>query len=117
MRDPRALLAAQIALEKTRQTRHFSVYYVVAHWRIAAMLAQKIANGSQKGLVVPYEQLAGEPGKWMQQVCDYLDIHFYPEVVLNPTKIGQVLERELRRGRSVLRNQRGTGNSMAARTK
>src|SRR5437870_10613252 len=36
MRDPRALLAAQIALESTRKTRRLSVYYVVAHWRVAA---------------------------------------------------------------------------------
>src|SRR5437773_5868558 len=42
MRDPRALLAAQIALESTRKTRRFSVYYVVAHWRAAAKLSRKI---------------------------------------------------------------------------
>src|SRR4030095_14052691 len=32
MRDPRAILAAQIALEKKRKTREFSVYYCVCHW-------------------------------------------------------------------------------------
>ena len=38
MRDPRAILAAQIALEKTRKTREFSVYYCVSHWLQAAQL-------------------------------------------------------------------------------
>src|SRR5262249_49163252 len=55
MRDPRALLAAQIALEHTRKTRRFSVYYVVAHWRTAAKLAKKIRVGEVSGLVVGYE--------------------------------------------------------------
>src|SRR5437016_12114339 len=34
LRDPRAILATQIALEKTRKTKRFSVYYVIAHWRM-----------------------------------------------------------------------------------
>src|SRR5438309_3525613 len=51
MRDPRALLAAQIALESTRKTRRFSVYYVVAHWRVAAKLARKIRDRALPGLV------------------------------------------------------------------
>jgi hypothetical protein len=89
MRDPRALLATQIALEKTRKTQRFSVYYVVAHWRVAAELATKIRIGEISGLVVPYEQLATEPAGSMQKVCDYLEIAFDPEVVLNPTKVGQ----------------------------
>src|SRR5262249_20635022 len=61
MRDPRALLAAQIALERTRQTRRFSVYYVVAHWRAAAKLARKNRNKEFPGLVVGYEDLALHP--------------------------------------------------------
>jgi hypothetical protein len=89
MRDPRALLAAQIALEKTRRTRRFSVYYVIAHWRNVARLAKKIQAGHEKGLVVPYEQLAFEPETWMQKVCDYLEINFDRDIVLNPTKVGQ----------------------------
>src|SRR5207248_9640813 len=44
MRDPRALLAAQITLEHTRKTRRFSVYYVVAHWRGAGKLGKKIRS-------------------------------------------------------------------------
>jgi hypothetical protein len=88
MRDPRALLAAQIALEKKRNTRRFSAYYVVAHWRTAANLARQIQIGAQQGLVVPYEQLAVEPAKWMAQVCNYLEVDF-DESVLNPTKVGQ----------------------------
>ena len=89
MRDPRALMAAQIALEKTRKTRRFSVYYVTAHWRTAANLAIKVRNGEVPGLVVPYEQLACEPSMSMQKVCDYLEITFDPEIVLNPTKVGR----------------------------
>lgn len=89
MRDPRALLAAQIALENTRKTRRFSVYYVVAHWRAAAKLAKKIRGGEFPGLVVGYEDLAADPKTSMQKVCDYLEISFDPEVVLNPTKVGR----------------------------
>jgi len=89
MRDPRALLAAQIALEHTRKTRRFSVYYVVAHWRAAAKLAKKIRNKEIPGLVVGYEDLALDPKMSMQKVCDYLEINFDPEIVLNPTKVGR----------------------------
>ena len=89
MRDPRALLAAQIALESTRKTRRFSVYYVVAHWRAAAKLARKIRAREIPGLIVGYEDLALDPKMSMQKVCDYLEIDFDPEVVLNPTKVGR----------------------------
>src|SRR4030095_2308479 len=63
MRDPRAILAAQIALEKTRQTGRFSTYYVIAHWLVAAGLARRVRNGEVPGLVVQYEQLAPQPVK------------------------------------------------------
>jgi Sulfotransferase family len=89
MRDPRALLAAQIRLEETRRTGRFSVYYVIAHWRVAARLAKQIEAGEISGLVVPYEKLACEPSLWMQKVCNYLEIAFDPAVVLNPTKVGR----------------------------
>ena len=89
LRDPRAILATQIALEKTRQTKRFSVYYVVAHWRVAAQLAKRIRDGEIPGLLVQYEQLVGEPSMSMQKVCDYLEIGFDPEIVLKPTKVGQ----------------------------
>src|ERR1700720_4227263 len=89
MRDPRALLAAQITLEHTRKTRRFSVYYVVAHWRAAAKLARKIRTKEIPGLVVGYEDLALDPKMSMQKVCDYLEINFDPEIVLNPTKVGR----------------------------
>jgi hypothetical protein len=89
MRDPRAILAAQIALEKTRKTGRFSVYYVIAHWRVTAKLAKRIWNGEVGGLVVPYEQLAREPSVSMKKVCDYLEIAFDPETVLAPTKAGR----------------------------
>ena len=89
LRDPRAILATQIALEKTRKTKRFSVYYVIAHWRVAAKLARRVRAGDVSGLFVQFEQLLSEPATVMKDVCDYLDINFDPEVVLKPTKIGE----------------------------
>ncbi len=89
MRDPRAILAAQIALEKTRKTGRFSTYYVIAHWRVAARLAKRVRDGDSPGLVVPYEQLVREPASMMEKVCAYLEITFDPKTVLTPTKMGQ----------------------------
>lgn len=89
VRDPRAILAAQIALEKTRQRGNFSAYYVVEHWRVAADLARLITANELRGFVVAYEELVRDPAVVMQQVCDYLKIRFDPEIVLNPTKVGQ----------------------------
>ncbi len=89
MRDPRAILAAQIALEKTRKTGRFSTYYVICHWRVGARLAQCVRKGEIPGLVVPYEQLVCEPASMMEKVCAYLEITFDPETVLTPTKMGQ----------------------------
>src|SRR5213594_1131203 len=89
MRDPRAILAAQIALEKTRQTGRFSTYYVIAHWRVAARLAMRVRDGEVPGLVVPYEKLVCEPARTMGEVCNYLEIDFDPDTVLTPTKVGQ----------------------------
>jgi len=90
VRDPRALLATQIALERTRKTKRFSVYYVIAHWRVAARLARRIRNGEVSGLVVPFEQLVTDPSMSMQEVCDYLEIPFDAAIVLKPTKVGQL---------------------------
>jgi Sulfotransferase family len=89
LRDPRAILATQIALEKTRQTKRFSVYYVIAHWRVTANLARHVRAGEVPGLFVPFERLVSEPSEVMKDVCDYLEIQFDPEVVLSPTKIGE----------------------------
>ncbi|HEX4638943.1 MAG TPA: sulfotransferase [Chthoniobacterales bacterium] len=89
LRDPRAILATQIALEKTRRTKRFSVYYVIAHWRVAAKLARGVRAGDRPGLFVQFEQLISEPASVMQSVCDYLEIEFDPKVVLSPTKIGE----------------------------
>lgn len=90
IRDPRAILAGQIALEKTRKTKQFSVYYVIAYWRVAAKLAKRVREGEISGLVVPYEQLVREPSMSMQKVCDYLEVTFEPDVVLKPTKVGRL---------------------------
>lgn len=89
MRDPRAILAAQIALEKTRKTGRFSTYYVIAHWRVAARLAKRVRDGDIPGLVVPYEQLVCESASTMERVCGYLEITFDPQTVLTPTKAGR----------------------------
>ena len=89
IRDPRAIPAAQIALEKTRQTGRFSTYYVIAHWRVAARLARRVRDGDVPGFVVPYEKLVYEPARTMGEVCNYLEIDFDPDTVLTPTKVGQ----------------------------
>lgn len=89
LRDPRAILATQIALEETRKTKRFSVYYVIAHWRVAAKLARRVRAGDVPGLFVQFEQLISEPANVMKGVCDYLEIQFDPKVVLTPTKIGE----------------------------
>jgi hypothetical protein len=89
LRDPRAILATQIALEKTRQTNRLSVYYVIAHWRVAAKLARRVRRGGIPGLVVQFEQLVSAASAVMKNVCDYLEIVFDPDIVLTPTKIGQ----------------------------
>src|ERR1700730_13721672 len=90
MRDPRALLAAQIHLESTRKTGRFSTYYVIAHWRVTANLARRIRAGEIPGLVVPYEERFSPPSALIQQVCQYLEITFDPEIVLKPTKVGRL---------------------------
>jgi hypothetical protein len=89
LRDPRAILAAQIALEKTRQTGRFSTYYVIAHWRVAAKLAKRIRKGEVPGLIVPYETLVREPDSTMEEVCTYMEIDFDRDTVLTPTKVGR----------------------------
>jgi hypothetical protein len=89
LRDPRAILGAQIALEKTRKTRRFSVYYVIAHWRVAARLAQRVRDRELPGVVVQYEELAREPAAVMKRVCDHLEVTFNPNTMLTPTKAGR----------------------------
>lgn len=89
MRDPRAILAAQIAITERRARKDFSIYYVIAHWRVAAKLVRRILSEEIDGLVVPYEDLATDPSTTMKKVCDYLEIAFDPEIVLRPTKIGR----------------------------
>jgi hypothetical protein len=89
LRDPRAILAAQIALEKTRQTGRFSTYYVIDHWRVAAKLAKQVRDGEVPGFVVQYETLVHEPATMMEEVCAYLEIDFHPDTVLTPTKMGR----------------------------
>jgi hypothetical protein len=89
MRDPRAILAAQIALEKTRKTREFSVYYCVSHWVQAAKLALRAERKELSGVVIRYEDLVADPAAPMQRVCNFLEISFDGNVVLTPTKAGK----------------------------
>jgi len=89
MRDPRAILAAQIALEKTRKTREFSVYYCVSHWLQAAQLALRAERKEISGIVTRYEDLVADPISPMQRVCNFLEISFDRSVVLTPTKAGK----------------------------
>jgi hypothetical protein len=93
MRDPRAIFAAQIALEKTRQLGTFSTYYCISHWRDVAKVVLRARDCSDTTLfVVPYEQLILEPAKWMKQICAFLEIEYDPAIVLTPTKAGKFWE-------------------------
>jgi sulfotransferase family protein len=93
MRDPRAIFAAQIALEKTRQLGTFSTYYCISHWRAVANVVLRAREDKDTTLfVVPYEQLVLEPAKWMKQVCAFLEIEYDPAIVLTPTKAGKFWE-------------------------
>ena len=90
MRDPRAILAAQIALEKTRQLRRFSIYYCVSHWlKVATLAANRCGETDSRILVVPYEKLVLDPAQWMEKVCAFLQISFERKTVLTPTKAGK----------------------------
>lgn len=90
IRDPRATLAAQIALEKTRQLRRFSIYYCISHWREAARLALRIRREkTPNAIVVEYERLALEPEREMRNVCQFLEVAFDPVTGLTPTKAGR----------------------------
>ena len=100
VRDPRAIFAARIALEKTRRTRRFSAWLCVAHWRATARLAlqQEEENAADPAtatarrlLVVPYERLVADPAAWLARVCEFLEVAADPLTVaalLTPTKAG-----------------------------
>lgn len=90
MRDPRAIFAAQIALEKTRRLGTFSTYYCVSHWREAATLALRAQQAHDPAIfVVRFEDLVGTPEALMRKVCGFLEIAFDPAAVLSPTKAGR----------------------------
>lgn len=90
MRDPRAVFAAHLALERVRRTRQFSIYYCIAHWLQAAHLALRAEAGEIPALMTRYEDLVADPAPIMRQVCDHLGISFLPELVLRPTKAGKL---------------------------
>jgi hypothetical protein len=92
IRDPRALLAAQIQLEKNRRLRRFSIYLTVKHWRTAARLAleqEAAGTRNEQILVVGFSRLLREPDASMRRVCAFLDIGYRPNL-LRPTKIGRL---------------------------
>ena len=90
IRDPRAILAAQIALEKTRKTRLFSAYYCVSHWLQAARLGLCAEAGEIPAIMTRYEDLVADAARAMERICKYLGIRFEREVVLTPTKAGKL---------------------------
>jgi hypothetical protein len=90
MRDPRAILAAQIGLEKTRRLGTFSTYYCIAHWREVARIAlETMKRPHENSQVVPYEELVRDTATSMKKVCASLEIDYLPEIVLIPTKAGK----------------------------
>jgi hypothetical protein len=90
IRDPRAVLAAQIALEKTRRLGTFSIYYCISHWREAATIALRAMRGyDPDALAVPYEKLVLDTAGVMKRVCAFLEVAYDPAIVLTPTKAGK----------------------------
>jgi hypothetical protein len=93
MRDPRAILAAQIALERTRRLGTFSTYYCISHWREAAKIALRAIRGEDtNSLLVPYEKLVQNTAEMMRTVCAFLQVQYDPAIVLTPTKAGKPWE-------------------------
>ena len=90
IRDPRALLATQIQLERTRQRRRFSIYLAIRHWRTAARVAlrQQGATPDPRILIVGFKRLLQNPEEWMRKVAAFLEIPFDASL-LQPTKVGQ----------------------------
>ncbi len=91
LRDPRALLSAQIQLERTRKLRRFSVYLTIKHWRTAARLAlrqQEDGLGKDRLMVLGFRRLLQQPEHWMRKVCAFLDVPF-DDALLQPTKAGR----------------------------
>ncbi len=65
IRDPRALLATQIQLERNRQRRRFSIYLTIQHWRTAARVAlrQQGPAADARILVVGFQRMLETPGR------------------------------------------------------
>ena len=87
MRDPRAILAAQLALKRKRPERRFSAYYMLAHWREIADLTLRAQRRELVAFTVQYEKLAIDAAAEMKKVCDFLEITFTP-TMLQPTRGG-----------------------------
>ena len=90
IRDPRALLATQIQLERNRRRRRFSIYLTLKHWRTAARVAlQQLGPAAdERILVVGFRRMLETPEKWMRKICAFLEVPFDP-TMLRPTKVGR----------------------------
>lgn len=86
LRDPRALLASQIGLERTRHLRRFSAFLVTRHFLTVARLALR-PDPARPLQVVEYGRLLADPAGTLRQACEFLDVGFSP-AVLSPTKMG-----------------------------
>ena len=90
LRDPRALLASQIQLERTRRLRRFSAYLVTRHWLHVARLVQRHRANAGNGRaleVVEYRCLITDPAATLRRVCAFLGVANAPGGCA-PTKMG-----------------------------
>lgn len=85
LRDPRALLAAQIQLEQSRRRRRFSIALCLEHWRTAAELALR---PDPRVFVAPFEQTLSAPADALRRLCGFLEIAYEPSMLI-PTKAGR----------------------------
>ena len=91
LRDPRALLASHIQLERTRRRQRFSAYLVARHWLHAARLVlRQRANpaASRPVEVVEYQRLIAEPAGTLRRVRAFLDVA-ETSAACQPTKAGR----------------------------
>lgn len=91
LRDPRALLASQIQLERTRRLRRFSAFLVTQHFLKAARLAlqtRRQADPARPVEVIEYHRVLDEPAEVLGRVCGFLGVAYSP-AVLTPTKWGR----------------------------
>ena len=90
LRDPRALLASHIQLERTRRRRRFSAYLVTHHWLGVARLARRLRtrpDPTRPTEIVEYGGLLADPAGTLRRICRFLEVPYTP-ALLTPTKVG-----------------------------